>query len=1841
MGVELSGFSTEVHLVYRADRIGASFALNAAEIFETAIQFLLESQPDVSDQPLHDAFFYHRTGAMRDQVESTWRSRLQSIEASQFPVLPHPGFRPRVNSMAKYDMSAPLSEGADATIVLWTAWAMLISSLTNSEDTVFGAVIAHSNTSPPRVSGKGAPRSPILSVVPIRMIIDSDLLATQTMSNARAVADETRRFQRINQHWLLQLGEDVEQACSFQTLLQVQEAQNDLIAEDEDIWTPCEDIALLLRCNVYENGIRLICRFDSFVIEPAKIERMLRQFGHLIGQLHNIGPDATIREIQSISKEDLSDIWAWNAAVPEDVEACMHDQFTSMAAKQPHASAICAWDGGLTYQELDILSTTLASHLAALDVKGTVVPLCFEKSKWTLVGMLGVMKAGAASVAMDPSYPESQLQSIVEQAHAHSTKRHLILSSRANEGLSSRLAQSASATVIVVEHVAQDKAGPPKLGHIEVQPEDLLYVVFTSGSTGTPKGAMISHKNFSSAIRHQHARTGLDSSSRVFDFASYAFDAAWFNALRPLAVGGCLCIPSEDERKNNLPGAIRNTQANYAVITPTAARLIRPEDVPSLRKIIFAGEKLQPSEVFRWDGLVEVGNCYGAAECTIGNTLAKVHYQEFKDPSIGDGCGTVTWIVRQDGNALAAIGEVGEIWLEGPLVGHGYLGNPERTAEAFVRDPPWLLQGAPDVSGRRGRLYRTGDLACYNPDGSLQFMGRKDSQVKIRGQRVELGGVEAHVKTLLASRKEVEVVAEVISPKDSPNPVLVAFISLLGSAEISYDKLKTGVSELTRGLNDKLLARLPPHMIPSTYIPIAIIPTTATGKTDRRKLRQIGSELDLLQFVETTASTLPSSELEVILAQSWADVLDIPVDRISISTPFTRLGGDSITAMQLISRLRAREVQVAVSDILRYQTIDAIAPRCRLLTQTTTHEGDAEVLDEAWGLSPVQSLFFSLHPSGLHHFNQSFLLELREPFTSEQIKRAATTLIFRHAMLRARFKYSPNGWEQCIIQSSPDAFFFQSHTVSKDEMHRLARTRQETLDIVNGPVFAVDHFDIGGGQVFVLLTGHHLIIDLVSWRILWRDMEELLKEAAPLPAWRGTSFRKWTVMLEKLGRDKNPSDLLPFQLKHQVEYWGVSPSENTLSAVRDYNVELDVSTTSLLLGSSNKGLKTEPLDIMLGVLMHSLHKTFPDRPTPAMFVEGHGREQPGGASINQSDTIDLSETIGWFTSLCPVQISLQGNDTLVQAIKLVKDTRRAIVDKGLPFFVALNHRENSNSLHDDQNVEFIFNYGGVFQQLESQQSIFRRSNIDLPEVSPQTRRMALVEVNGNVTEGALSFSVSIHQNMRHHQALKQWVYSLPDAFLSATDTLNDMLPTPTLSDFPLLDLSYDKLDSIMTQLSRKGFRSEDMLDLMPCTPLQEGILLGIARGSASYHIIQVWECSTLQGAPVDAKKLESAWRTATTRHSIFANAFIESAEFQTFLQVQLAHNPALIRRIQSATKSAADTLTLMPTPVFPDAQPPFSVTISEGPSDGRQSTVACRLDISHALIDAMSLPILLGDVANAYDEGQARHVPNFQAAVKEIMRVPLDAKWKYWREFLAGVEPCNIPSLARPDEGDGDGHHEEVTIDKSVTDQISAFCQAKNITRSTFLQVSWAMTLSQLTQKQNVCFGYVASGRDIDVEGINGMVGPFINTLVSRIDLGAPVATVLEDTGQHLVNHFEFQHISLAQLQSGLQLSGEQLFNTSMTVRRAVVDDDDGRTVGLRLKTLSGSNTNEVCNKRRADKHATYAHVHRLTKFSMTLVSPLSSTDQTPMSKSSTEPIMLRRHSHSKLSRHLSLLCAF
>ena len=496
------------------------------------------------------------------------------------------------------------------------------------------------------------------------------------------------------------------------------------------------------------------------------------------------GTAAALEEVQSqetcspdgnqTAMADLRQIWEWNAAVPLAVHRCVHELFLQRAEAQPTAPAVCAWDGNLSYFELDNLASGLASRLVALGVApGTFVPACFEKSMWTVVAILGILKAGAAFVLLDPTVPELRLRAIVSQL-----RPSVIVSSRTNQVLSSQLVDR---VVVLGSRLDREHYGKPPHHRPSTtpKPSSPMYIAFTSGSTGAPKGAIITHSNLASALFHQEKSLHITPESRVYDFSSYSFDVCVCNIFATLTAGGCLCVPNELDRQDpgRLAESIALLRANTIDLTPSVSRLLQPEQVGGIQQIIFGGEALRIEHVMPWWGKVRIVSLYGPCECTPNSTVNSRPGSPEEATHMGKGVGLNTWIVDADDHdsLVQRIGAVGELLLEGPLIGCGYLNEPEKTAAAFIEDPAWLVQGGPsEQPGRRGRLYKTGDLVRYSKDGSLSFVGRKDEQVKIRGQRLELGEIE-HV---LRGHSRVKDAVAVLKHENQQEPWIAGFVTI-------------------------------------------------------------------------------------------------------------------------------------------------------------------------------------------------------------------------------------------------------------------------------------------------------------------------------------------------------------------------------------------------------------------------------------------------------------------------------------------------------------------------------------------------------------------------------------------------------------------------------------------------------------------------------------------------------------------------------------------------------------------------------------------------------------------------------------------------------------------------------------------------------------------------------------------------------------------------------------------------------------------------------------------------------------------------------------------------------
>ncbi|KAL1965991.1 hypothetical protein VTN77DRAFT_4931 [Rasamsonia byssochlamydoides] len=1646
------------------------------------------------------------------------------------------------------------------------AWALVVANRTRSNDVCFGETLTGRNVD---VSGITEIAGPILTTVPTRIQVNPQAKITDYLAEVQRISTEMIPHQHSGLQHIRRLSEDAALACDFQNLLIVQTAEDE--ANDE-LWQAQNDAQmknfftypLVVECKVSNTQIENSVHYDEGVISGWEVERLLQQFSYVLRQLSAVteSDSRQLDKVDMISPEDKEEISLWNIRRPQCIEQCIHEIFQQRCLSQPGAPAVCAWDGELTYSELNEYASRLAMHLRSLGVGPEVfVPLCLDKSAWTIVTMMGVLIAGGAVVPLDPSHPLSRHQEIVKELDAN-----VILHSPNYSDRYSGIVQKAVPIDEGMIKSLQSISGRSRHTNSATS-SNAAYAIFTSGSTGRAKGITIEHRAFVSSSMAFGPAMKMNSTSRVLQFASLSFDAALMEIFTTLTTGGCVCVPSEEERLRDISGAICRMHVSWTLLTPSVANLIDPATVPCLKVLVCGGEAMSPEVIARWTGHVEVINAYGPSEASVVATV-NANVSSEKPSCIGYGISpTLTWVVDpEDHDQLCPLGTVGELALEGPTLARGYLNDVLKTTAAFVENPAWAATFPSPTSAPR-RIHKTGDLVKYNPEGSLEYVGRKDNQVKLHGQRMDLGEIEHRLDTDPRVRHVI-----VLMPKTGFFQERLISVLSLNSLSAEYTVLSAGACELVNKdarvdselaeIRNRLSTQLPSYMVPQAWAVVKHLPMLVSGKLDRKKVQcwveDIPEETyrQIVGAVENDESNMEATGVASMLQEIWAQVLNVPREKVKLNQSFLSLGGDSITAMAVVSRSRRQKMKLSLHDVLRSESIVQLARTVESGLVSVQHE---EKVDEPFGLYPIQQLYFQAAKGyqGRSRFNQSFTLRLSRYIKPESLESAIRTVVNQHSMLRARFGMNKDGrWEQRFTSDANSSYRFQVHHVdSTREAPRLIGKSQESLDIQNGPVFAADLFETRNKEQFLFLVAHHLCVDMVSWRVIIQDLQDIL-ETGSLPGDKPLSFQTWCALQEEHIKRDVDGGKLPFQvIPANIGYWGMDNVPNSYSEVEYESFVLDEGMTTSTMTTCHDALRTEPIDLLISAIVHSFRRTFNDRYLPTLFNEGHGREP-------WDSDIDPSRTVGWFTNISPLQVTLESDDVL-DTLRRVKDTRRSIADNGrryLPHrFLASNGR--SQFAGSDVPMEILFNYLGAMQQLERDDSLFQ--NVDLVtesadaltagDMGPDTVRLALFEISAVVVHGKLQFSFMYNRRMQRLNDIRRWVSECKWTLEEIVIRLRRCAAEPTLSDYPLLPITYEGLRRLVKEaFPEAGITHRDQVeDIYPCTPTQEGILLSQLRDRNNYLFNAIFEIKVANSSvDISPQRLIEAWQKVVDRHAALRTTFVNSVyRGGAFDQVVLKKVDSGIIRVECDDSEAVaklHSIKLHENNVKRKQPLPHQITICTTLT-GR---VLIKFEMNHAVIDGGSTPILMRDLALAYDgrlpEGRG---PLYSNYIRFIRSQSPSAAIAFWKRYLADVRSCHLPRLnANPTDERG------LASLKMAFDQwsdLQQYCEKTGVTLANVVQAAWALVLRKYTGSDDVCFGYLSAGRDAPVNGIQDTIGVFINMLCCRVRFAPSqlLAEIPSKIQSDYLNGIPYQRCSLAQVQHELGLHGKQLFNTALSIQ--------------------------------------------------------------------------------------------
>jgi amino acid adenylation domain-containing protein/non-ribosomal peptide synthase protein (TIGR01720 family) len=1096
---------------------------------------------------------------------------------------------------------------------------------------------------------------------------------------------------------------------------------------------------LKLSCSHRPDSLIAKFYYDSALFSSTHIERLAKQYHALLNSVAR-DVEANISDLHILSDDELHQILIefnnTRADFPKNIP--LHRRFEQQVSLTPDAIALSFQDQHLSYAELNARANQLAHYLRSLGVGPEVlVGICIERSLEMVVGLLGILKAGAAYLPLDPSYPQERLSFMLDDAQ-----------------VSVLLTQSSLLDSLPAPQHARtfclDTDGPLLASFSIENPTDLAsadnlaYIIYTSGSTGTPKGVGISHRAISNHMAWLLHCFPLSASDRVLQKTPFSFDASVWEFFAPLFCGARLVLarPGGQQDPSYLLTLIREEQVTVLQVVPSLLRLLvgQPEfgECESLRLLFSGGEALAQrlaGEVRERLNSVEVYNLYGPTEASIDTTCGA--YQEEQGGGeqvpIGRPIANMEVYILDGGQQVVPIGVGGELYIGGEGLARGYLHRPELTAEKFIPHPFSDEAGA--------RLYRTGDLARHLADGNIEYLGRIDHQVKVRGYRIELGEVEA----VLVEHESVRECVVVAMEREHGEKQLVAYLvqdesassasssssasspaSTSSSSSASSSSASSASAPQVAELRQYLQHRLPDYMIPAAFLCLPRLPLSANGKLDRRALPP-----PLPPTSPASSFIPPRSHSEHLLAHIWASVLALP--QVSVTDNFFELGGDSILSLQIVSRARQAGLQLTPRLMFQYQTVRQLAAVACAAEASGAEQG---VVSGEVVLTPIQRRFMGRGVVHAEHYNQALMLRVEE-LESEALAAAVGAVVRHHDALRIRMRGEVGGpWRQWIVEPEEieivagevvagelvagadrgtavgGAAVLQEYDLSElDHCQQPARLEsiadglQRSLSLSAGPLLRVAHFRLGpraGHRLLIII--HHLAVDGVSWRILLEDLATAYAQATAgqfirLPE-KTSSYQQWGAALEQYAESE--------RLESELEYWlgvaeearaggsGVPVRRDESGKVERHSPTLRKLTslsreqTRSLLQEVPEVYHTQINDVLLAGLCRAVCG-WSGSAQVVVEVEGHGREEV-------VEGVDVTRTVGWFTSYYPVVLREAGDR--VRQVQEVKEQLRRVPERGVGYGV-LREMSKDGAQRAELRVEseVSFNYLGQFDQV--------------------------------------------------------------------------------------------------------------------------------------------------------------------------------------------------------------------------------------------------------------------------------------------------------------------------------------------------------------------------------------------------------------------------------------------------------------------------------------------------------------------------------------------------------------
>ena len=1640
-------------------------------------------------------------GPAMQEAEAYWLEKL----AGEVPVLDLPADRPRpavqTFAGARHRMTIDASLGerlkqlsaehnSTLFMTLLTAFTVLLYRLTGQDDVIIGVPAAGQIS-----MGQRNLVGYCINLLPLRTRLSATQSFKDCLTSVKPTVMDAHEYQNYPFNHLvkrLNIPRDPSRSPLVSVCFNLDHGSRKLKfyeLEDQIVGNSTGTAQFEIDLNITEldGQLHFESDYSTDLFDESTINRWM---GHFKTLLESIATDfeQPISEVPLLMAAEVQQLLVdWNNTRADfPLGECFHTLFEAQVERTPEATAVTFEGRLLKYRELNARANQLAHYLQKVGVgTETLVGICMDRTPEMLVAILAVFKAGGAYVPLDRNYPKERLAFILDDTDAVVLLTEQSVLPDLPESRPHVFCMDSDWELVAAES-AENLPNTAK-------PQNLCYVIYTSGSTGIPKGAMVEHKGMLNHLFAKIADLQLDVEDIVAQTASHCFDISVWQFLAALLTGGRVHICNDEVTHN--PALLIETVASENIsileVVPSVLRGTladmeisgRKPEWPFLRWVLVTGEAVAPQLCRQWLAIYPekpLLNAYGPTECSDDVT----HHPIVEPPSeslvtmpIGRPVANMQMYVLDRKLQPVPVGVAGELFIGGIGVGRGYVKLARRTTESFIPNPFVPDEGA--------RLYRSGDLVRYLPDGTIEFLGRVDHQVKVRGFRIELGEIEVVLEEHPAVRQAVVLVRE-----DTPGDKrLVAYLA--AEQNVALAELRAHIKQ-----------KLPDYMVPAVFVVLDELPLTSNGKIDRRALpapdlERLGVEEDFIA---------PRNAVEQTLAEIWAQVLGVA--KVGVNDNFFELGGDSILSIQIIARAGRQGLRLNPRQVFQYQTIAELAA---VVDTGPIIRGEEGLVTGPVPLTPVQHWFFEQNLANQHHWNQSVLVAVPHDLDARRLENAFQHALAHHDALRLRYTQLGTTWQQtnAVLDEPLRLVTFDFSTLSDAEAKTAIAAKstelQASLNLTWGPLVRPALFYRGyEREARLLIVVHHLAMDVISWQILLESLSMVYDqlgrgEVVQLPA-KTTSFKQWAERLSDYAQSE--------EVAQQLDYWAnerrrhVQPlpvdyqaGSNSEASARRIIAKLNNEETRALLQDVPKTYRTLINDVLLMALAQAFAAWTGER-SMLVDVEGHGREAI-------FDDIDLSRTVGWFTSIAPVLLELGKPGETSEELQRIKEQVREIPNGGIGYGLLRYLSEDAGireRLSALPQSEVIFNYVGRMQHGDSadESPAWRKmAEPRGPSHSETAKRKYLFEINGGIFDGCLQMVWTYSENVH----ARETVEALVDGFTGALRRLIEHRPSNTP-------------DNIATAVSDAAKPDQQDLEAIEATyelsPMQQGMLFHTLYEPASraYFRHLRWTFRNL-----DVPVFKRAWHEVVVRHAIL-RTFFTWEQSPTPLQavrkrVNLTWNELDWRGLSEAEQSEQLRS-------FLRADQELGFDLSTAPLM-RLTLIRLSDDVHefvwshhHLLLDGWTLPILRKEVFAFYEafrQGQELHLENprpYRDYIAWLQQQDLKEAERFWRETLRGFHsPTPLPierrNAAAAEQLAPAYDEAHVRLSAETTAALRTLSRQQHVTLNSVMQSVWAVLLAHYSGTDDVVFGAVVAGRPAELTGVESMVGPFINTLPVRV----------------------------------------------------------------------------------------------------------------------------------------------